>query len=104
MLLFLVILRTKPNYSIHSSVCSDMFADALGKHMKSATDPAVLEIIDIDGVRARFNDGWGLLRASNTQPVLVMRFEGPDAEKVELYQKFFNRLLEKVSLELKANI
>lgn len=82
---------------------ADMFADALGKHMESATDPAILDVIDIDGVRARFEEGWGLLRASNTQPVLVMRFEGSDAEKVELYQNFFNKLLEKVSLELKAN-
>jgi phosphomannomutase / phosphoglucomutase len=31
--------------------------------------------IDVDGVRVLFPDGWGLLRASNTQPVLVMRFE-----------------------------
>ena len=33
------------------------------------------DIIDVDGVRVRFPHGWGLLRASNTQPVLVMRFE-----------------------------
>jgi len=33
------------------------------------------EIIDVDGVRVLFPDGWGLLRASNTQPVLVLRFE-----------------------------
>ncbi|HWR98539.1 MAG TPA: phosphomannomutase/phosphoglucomutase [Candidatus Methanoperedens sp.] len=33
------------------------------------------EVIDIDGVRVNYADGWGLLRASNTQPVLVMRFE-----------------------------
>ncbi|MDI6785306.1 MAG: phosphomannomutase/phosphoglucomutase [bacterium] len=33
------------------------------------------EIIDIDGVRIKFSDGWGLIRASNTQPVLVLRFE-----------------------------
>jgi phosphomannomutase/phosphoglucomutase len=32
-------------------------------------------IIDLDGVRVRFEDGWGLVRASNTQPVLVLRFE-----------------------------
>ncbi len=32
-------------------------------------------VITIDGVRARVGSGWGLLRASNTQPVLVMRFE-----------------------------
>ncbi len=36
---------------------------------------ATHEISDIDGVRVKFGQGWGLLRASNTQPVLVMRFE-----------------------------
>lgn len=33
------------------------------------------EVIDIDGMRALFGDGWGLVRASNTQPALVLRFE-----------------------------
>jgi phosphomannomutase/phosphoglucomutase len=33
------------------------------------------KIIDIDGVRVLFEDGWGLVRASNTQPALVLRFE-----------------------------
>jgi phosphomannomutase/phosphoglucomutase len=33
------------------------------------------DVIDIDGVRILFGDGWGLVRASNTQPVIVMRFE-----------------------------
>jgi phosphomannomutase/phosphoglucomutase len=32
-------------------------------------------VIDVDGVRILFGDGWGLIRASNTQPVLVTRFE-----------------------------
>ena len=32
-------------------------------------------MIDIDGARVNFDDGWGLVRASNTQPVLVLRFE-----------------------------
>ncbi len=40
--------------------------------------PDVLEVIDLDGVRARFTGGWGLCRASNTQPALVMRCEGAD--------------------------
>lgn len=83
---------------------AEMFADILSEHMESSADPVILEIIDIDGVRARFDEGWGLLRASNTQPVLVMRFEGPDTEKVEQYQEFFNRLLEKASMEVEANI
>ena len=33
------------------------------------------QVIDVDGVRVVFEDGWGLVRASNTQPVLVVRFE-----------------------------
>ncbi len=36
------------------------------------------EVITVDGVRAVFEGGWGLIRASNTQPVLVMRFEAKD--------------------------
>jgi phosphomannomutase/phosphoglucomutase len=41
------------------------------------------ELIDIDGVRIVFNDGWGLVRASNTQPVLVLRFEGRSEQRLE---------------------
>jgi phosphomannomutase/phosphoglucomutase len=40
----------------------------------------------IDGVRITFPKGWGLLRASNTQPVLVMRFEATDAASRDAYQ------------------
>ncbi len=40
----------------------------------------------IDGVRIAFADGWGLLRASNTQPVLVLRFEATSAEALERYR------------------
>ncbi len=36
------------------------------------------EVVDVDGARVTFEDGWGLLRASNTQPVLVARYEADD--------------------------
>ena len=39
--------------------------------------PQVTDVVDVDGVRARFGDGWGLVRASNTQPALVIRCEAP---------------------------
>jgi phosphomannomutase/phosphoglucomutase len=42
--------------------------------------------IDIDGVRIIFPEGWGLLRASNTQPVLVMRFEAASEHLLQEYQ------------------
>jgi len=44
-------------------------------------------IVDVDGVRILFPHGWGLVRASNTQPVLVMRFEALTAELLAGYQK-----------------
>jgi phosphomannomutase/phosphoglucomutase len=44
-------------------------------------------IIDVDGVRVRFEDGWGLVRASNTQPVLVLRFEAITEKRLEQIRK-----------------
>ena len=41
---------------------------------------ATNDVIDIDGVRVKFADGWGLVRASNTGPVLVLRCEATSAE------------------------
>jgi len=46
-------------------------------------------IIDVDGVRVDFGDGWGLVRASNTQPVLVLRFEARTADRLEEIKKLF---------------
>ncbi len=46
-------------------------------HFRSTHD-----VIDVDGARVLFGDGWGLIRASNTQPVLVMRFEAQSEERL----------------------
>jgi phosphomannomutase/phosphoglucomutase len=43
-------------------------------------------VIEIDGVRVLFEQGWGLVRASNTQPVLVLRFEAEDEGLLEKYR------------------
>ena len=44
-------------------------------------------IIDVDGVRVKFKDGWGLVRASNTQPVLVLRFEALSENRLHEIKK-----------------
>ncbi len=44
-------------------------------------------IIDVDGVRIQFKDGWGLVRASNTQPVLVLRFEALTEKRLQEIKK-----------------
>lgn len=41
------------------------------------------DVIDVDGVRVLFGDGWGLIRASNTQPVIVARYEARSPERLE---------------------
>jgi phosphomannomutase/phosphoglucomutase len=46
-------------------------------------------VIDIDGLRVEFGDGWGLVRASNTQPALVVRFEARSPERLEEIRSLF---------------
>jgi phosphomannomutase/phosphoglucomutase len=51
------------------------------------------DIIDVDGVRVRFPDGWGLIRASNTQPALVLRFEAQSEAKLKEYRALVEQKL-----------
>lgn len=53
-------------------------------------------IIDIDGVRVRYDSGWGLVRASNTQPALVLRFEALDDESLEKMRRDIEGKLKKL--------
>jgi len=53
------------------------------------------ECLDVDGVRIKFGDGWGLVRSSNTQPVIVTRFEARTAERLtEIRDLVLNKLRE----------
>jgi phosphomannomutase/phosphoglucomutase len=58
------------------------------------------KIVDVDGVRVIFENGWGLIRASNTQPILVLRFEASDEVSLARYRKLVEGELEKVREEL----
>ncbi|MEW6188119.1 MAG: phosphomannomutase/phosphoglucomutase [Thermodesulfobacteriota bacterium] len=51
-------------------------------------------IIDVDGVRVTFKDGWGLIRASNTQPVLVLRFEAQTEKRLKEIQNEIEKALD----------
>jgi len=62
--------------------------------------PANGRITDIDGLRIDFTDGFGLIRASNTTPSLVVRFEGETAEALARIQEQFRQLI----LEIKPDI
>lgn len=58
------------------------------------------DIIDIDGVRVLFDDGWGLVRASNTQPALVLRFEAMSEKRLEEIRKYVETALTKIIKEI----
>lgn len=64
--------------------CSDetKFALVAAVTERLRRDPAVRSVVDIDGVRATFEGGWGLVRASNTQAALVMRCEARSADRL----------------------
>ena len=94
--------------SAHSGRISDLLADlprsvstpeiridceeekkfALVSQAKAILSPG-RKVTDIDGIRVDFGDGWGLIRASNTQPVLVLRFEAGDAPRLEEIRSLF---------------
>ena len=56
--------------------------DRVRKHFQS-----IYEVNDVDGARIKFQHGWGLLRASNTGPVLVMRFEAENENLLKQYRR-----------------
>ncbi|NEW59817.1 phosphomannomutase/phosphoglucomutase [Sulfurovum sp. bin170] len=57
--------------------------------------PVIKNIITVDGVRINFENGWGLVRASNTTPLLVTRFESTDKALAKKYEESLNRLIRK---------
>ena len=58
------------------------------------------KIIEIDGIRVEFDDGWGLLRASNTSPVLVLRFEADSSKALNHIKDRFKDTLYKIEPSL----
>jgi phosphomannomutase/phosphoglucomutase len=58
--------------------CPDEIKFRVVERVAEIVGPLSRGVIGVDGIRALFDGGWGLVRASNTQPVLVLRFEGRD--------------------------
>lgn len=62
----------------------------------SSDFPKIKDIITVDGIRVIFENGWGLVRASNTTPKLVTRFEADKEENAKIYEKALIELFEKI--------
>jgi phosphomannomutase/phosphoglucomutase len=68
------------------------------EHLRqTATFDGASQVLDIDGLRVEYPDGFGLLRASNTTPVIVLRFEADNAEAMSRIQGEFRRLLQEAT-------
>ena len=61
-----------------------------GRRRGASPEPTV---IDIDGARVLFPEGWGLIRASNTQPALVLRAEAKDPAALERIKRSIEEAL-----------
>ncbi|HEV7914181.1 MAG TPA: phosphomannomutase/phosphoglucomutase [Albitalea sp.] len=72
------------------------------KLLATAKFPGAREIITIDGLRADYEDGFGLVRASNTTPVLVLRFEGHTPEALHRIEAEFMAALRAVKPDAKV--
>lgn len=72
------------------------------RHRQASTTvgPVIRDMITIDGVRVMFDEGWGLIRASNTQPALVLRFEATSKAKLNIMQEFLHEQLAIVRQEM----
>ena len=66
------------------------------ENFKKKADFVNATIIDIDGIRVEFENGWGLLRASNTTPALVLRFEAQTEKVLKQIKEIFRQNLKKI--------
>ncbi|MDD8012672.1 MAG: phosphomannomutase/phosphoglucomutase [Acidobacteriota bacterium] len=71
--------------------------DAVRDHFKQ-----LLPVIDIDGARIKFPRGWALVRASNTQPALVVRYESDSQGEMERIQAQVDQVIRRVQAEIKG--
>jgi len=60
-------------------------------------------VIDVDGARVKFEDGWGLVRASNTQPVLVLRFEALTQDRLDEIRGLVEKKVQEAVSALKGH-
>jgi phosphomannomutase / phosphoglucomutase len=87
---------TLPVYYSTPEIRADVKDDATKfEIVKKAVDyfKSNYDVVDVDGVRIHFGDGWGLVRASNTQPVIVLRFEARTRERLQEIQQLVTKKL-----------
>lgn len=74
--------------------------EVVKRFVEQASFDGAPRLTTIDGLRVDWEDGWGLVRASNTTPILVLRFEADDRQKLERVKNDFRAQLQKIAPEL----
>jgi len=69
--------------------CPDSLKFSVVENLKAILREKGISFNDIDGIRAEFSDGWGLVRSSNTQPALVLRFEAATRDRMDEIRRMF---------------
>ena len=87
-------------FRVVEAVRNRLVASAKQPHA-NAPDLTIREVVTIDGVRVCFEDGWGLIRASNTQPALVLRFEATSLERLQAIRTYLEGELEACCRDMK---
>ncbi|HOO47354.1 MAG TPA: phosphomannomutase/phosphoglucomutase, partial [Deltaproteobacteria bacterium] len=80
--------------------CPDEIKFKVTEEFKAQVRDLYEDIVDIDGVRFTKGDAWGLVRPSNTQPVIVLRFEAKDADTLEAIEHDTRKRLDEVIRKL----
>ena len=75
--------------------------EVVKRFVEQASFDGTPRLTTIDGLRVDWEDGWGLVRASNTTPILVLRFEADDKQKLERVKSDFRAQLQKIAPGLK---
>jgi phosphomannomutase/phosphoglucomutase len=71
--------------------------------LKTSINSSVYQLIDIDGIRLENKNSWGLVRASNTAPNLVLRFEGKTESDLLEIKNYFKEILSKIEIDLQLD-
>jgi phosphomannomutase / phosphoglucomutase len=83
-------------FSLVESVRNRLHAIAKTQNLETSALP-IRKIISTDGIRVCFDEGWGLIRASNTQPALVLRFEASSQDHLSRIKNYLERQLSDIT-------
>jgi phosphomannomutase/phosphoglucomutase len=96
------IINEMPYYESTPEIRTEVGEEAKWKIVEAAKEEfsKKYEIIEIDGARILFGDGWGLVRASNTQPIVVTRFEAKTKERLEEIKKIVTDFIKRQAAKM----